>query len=71
MKRTGQGMFIYDDEIRDRYGDKADAIIVALDADHATQKDMATWPKGARSKVNVEKFLAAIPKDEPTADESQ
>lgn len=67
----GEGMFIYDHEIRKRCGEKADAIIAVLDADHATQKDMATWPKGARSKANVEKFLAAIPNDEPIADESQ
>lgn len=71
MKRTGQGMFIYDDEIRERYGDKAAAIIAALDADPKTQKDKATRPKEARYRPAVEEWLAAIPKEEPTADESQ
>lgn len=71
MTSKDTGMFIYDDEIRERFPEKADMIIAALDADHATQKNKATRPAEARYRPAVETFLAAIPKDEPTADESQ
>lgn len=70
-KSKGTGMFIYDDEIRERFPEKADMIIAALDADPHLQKDKATRPKEARYRPKVEEFLAAIPKEEPTADESQ
>lgn len=71
MKRTGQGMFIDDIEIRERFPDKAEQIIAALDADPRTQKGKATRPPDARYRPAVEEWLSAIPKDEPTADESQ
>lgn len=71
MRDSNKGMFIDDIEIRERYGDKADAIIAALDAEPRTQKDKATRPKEARYRPAVEEWLAAIPKEEPTADESQ
>jgi hypothetical protein len=58
MTTKPTGMFIYDDEIRERYGVEADAIIARLDADPATQKDKATRPAGARYRPAVEKALA-------------
>ena len=70
-RARSNGMFIYDDEIRERFPAKAEQIIAVLDADHATQKGKATRPPEARFRPNVEAFLAAIPNEEPTADESR
>ena len=53
------GMFITDDEIRARFGDKADAIIAALDELGTTQKNKATRPKEARCRPAVDVWLEA------------
>ena len=37
MKRIGPGLFIHDDEIRKRFGDRADEIISRLEANPDTQ----------------------------------
>lgn len=47
-------MFIRDDELRARLGAEADAVIAALDADHKTQKGLATRPADARYRPAVE-----------------
>lgn len=57
--RRASGMFIDDAEIRDRFGDKADAIIAALDSDRATQKNQATRPVDARFRPAVDIWLEA------------
>lgn len=57
MTRKDKSMFIYDDEIRERFGDEAEQIIADLDADPLTKKGYATWPAEARSKVHVERYL--------------
>lgn len=61
MRNSNKGMFIDDIEIREiaeRTGDDFAQIIADLDADPKTRKGYATWPAEARSKVNVEKYLA-------------
>jgi len=50
-------MFIYDEEIRERFGAEADQIIADLDADHKTQKNLATYPAEARYRPNVDEYL--------------
>ncbi len=62
MKRTGQTMLIHDDEIRNRFGDKADAIIAELDKDRATEINQAMW-KGKRFRPAVDAWLEANPQD--------
>jgi hypothetical protein len=71
MKRQVTGMFIFDDKIRERFPEKAEQIIAALEADPRTQKGKATRPAEARYRPAVEAWLAAIPKDEPRADEAR
>lgn len=51
------GMFIGDDEIRERFPDEAASIIADLDADPATQKGKATRPAEARFRPAVEDYL--------------
>jgi len=51
------GMFIYDEEITITRPDY-EQVIADLDADTKTQKDKATWPKGARFRPAVEAYLA-------------
>lgn len=53
------GMFIEDAEIRERFPDKADAIIAALDELGTTQKNKATRPKEARYRPAVDVWLEA------------
>jgi len=52
-------MFIEDAEIRERFPDKADAIIAALDELGTTQKNKATRPKEARFRPAVDVWLEA------------
>lgn len=54
-----KGMFIDDAEIRDRFPDKAEQIIAALDADTKTQKGKYTRPAEARYRPAVEAWLRA------------
>ena len=57
VKRNG--MFIDDAEIRERFGDKADVIIAALDELGTTQKNKATRPVDARFRPAVDVWLEA------------
>jgi len=56
MTTKGTGMFIYDEEITIRRPDY-EQVIADLDADPKTQKDKATWPKGARWRASVEAYF--------------
>lgn len=56
-------MLIDDAEIRQRFGDKADAIIAALDSDRATQINEAMW-KGKRFRPAVDAWLETNPEVE-------
>lgn len=53
-----QGMLICDDEIRSRYGDRAEAILAELDADRFTRREQ--FYKGFRVRDKVEKRLAEM-----------
>jgi len=50
-------MLIYDEEIRERAGADADSFIADLDAEHGTQKGLATYPKEARYRPAVERHF--------------
>lgn len=63
MKRDGQNMLIHDDEIRERFGDKAAAILAELDKDRATEINVAMW-KGKRFRPAVDAWLEANPQAE-------
>lgn len=67
MVKEGQkrsaGMLIDDAEIRERFGDKADAIIAELDKDRATEINVAMW-KGKRFRPAVDAWLEANPQAE-------
>lgn len=52
-------MFITDAEIRERFPDKADAIIAALDELGTTQKNKASRPKDVRYRPAVDAWLNA------------
>ena len=57
------GMLIDDAEIRERFGDKAAAIIAELDKDRATEINVAMW-KGKRFRPAVDAWLEAHPQAE-------
>ncbi len=59
------GMFIEDAEIRERFPDKADAIIAALEELGTTKKNKATRPEGARYRPAVDVWLEANEYGEP------
>lgn len=67
MRNSNKGMFIDDEEIRERFADKAEAIIASLNEIPSTQKDKATRPKEARYRPAVDAWLVANPQDEPPA----
>lgn len=56
MKKSDRpkGMFIGDEEIRERYPERADEIIADLDKNGRTQKGKATRPAEARYRPDVE-----------------
>lgn len=62
-KKRRTEMLIHDDEIRERFGDKADAIIAELDKDRATEINVAMW-KGKRFRPAVDAWLEANPQTE-------
>ncbi len=57
-KKRAKGILIGDEEIRSRYGDRADAILAELDADRHTRREQ--FYKGFRVRDTVEKKLALI-----------
>lgn len=59
----GGSMLIHDDEIRERFGANADAIIAELDKDRATEINVAMW-KGKRFRPAVDAWLEANPQAE-------
>ena len=56
MRDSNKGMFIDDEEIKIRCPDYEQAL-ADLDADPKTQKDKATWPRGARYRPAVEAYI--------------
>ena len=58
MKKTANGLFISDDEIRALTGDRADDALAGLNANPDTQHK-ATMPAGKRDKRLVTDWLRA------------